>query len=885
MLAALYWHSLNHLPLAVLIVVAVAVVTWWLYPPQVRLLGPIWRWGLPLLRAAALAVLAISILQPAIIRPKTNVERGAVVVLLDDSRSMGVIDAWRSGAQRVALAAALGRLPSGARDTGAARLQTDADRLNSLADAITRARGEVDYARLSERGVDAAQSRLDQALADFQSAISSTTTDASAISGQTNLKNALVNLSAIPTGSTRNAWLDGLRDRVRHVTGDIEQARLVADERLFRNDPQVHDVCMDLSKASRMELASAAISQGQGSLVSRLGPDVPVLGFAVGDRVTPFSPKQDAASATTMPVPADGNTSNLTGAVQAVLDHFQGTPLRALVLYSDGRQVGGDVTVPSGLSASGVPVYTVGVAPLGEVKDLAIVHCDAPSSAFVGETITVRADIHAIGLNDVQSDVICDIDGTKQTRHIALTGDKAVTVEFTQKLATAGVSKISLDVAKVPGETTDENNHVQRWVKVLQDKIKIAAYAGSAGWDFQYVRNALSRSPWAELKDDVLPNADARCPLTSDEILKQDVILLFDVASGSLDTSQWDAVNRLVTDRGGSVILVAGDAHLPGEYSSTPLTSALLPYPSNNLPVWHTWPGERPAFHFTPAPGAQILDALKFDDDAESPQRRWQQLPPFFHFLPIAPLKPNTKALLLESDSSSPVLTESRLGAGRVFFFGANETWRWRYKNGEKDQDRFWMQLIRYAAEAPYAATTGGVSIDADPVSATPRQPIHVRARVLGNDGLPRSVVDCTLKVMQGESVIREQSMTAAGSAGNGRYEAKLSDLPEGDYQLQVDPGWPYAQAQMPLRVQRSTEAEMADVSGDETVLRRLAQSSGGEFLRLDQVDLLPQKLNETHDESSRFVETSLWDSGYLYALVLGCLGVEWAMRKRFGLA
>ena len=156
---------------------------------------------------------------------------------------------------------------------------------------------------------------------------------------------------------------------------------------------------------------------------------------------------------------------------------------------------------------------------------------------------------------------------------------------------------------------------------------------------------------------------------------------------------------------------------------------------------------------------------------------------------------------------------------------------------------------------------------------------------MLGNDDLPRSVAQCTLKVMQGDNIIREQAMTSAGSAGNGRYEATVTDLPEGDYQLQVDPGWPYPQPQMPLRVQRSTEAEMADVSGDETVLRRVAQSSGGEFLRLDQVNLLPQKLIETHDESSRFVETSLWDSGYLYALVLGCLGVEWALRKRFGLA
>ena len=297
--------------------------------------------------------------------------------------------------------------------------------------------------------------------------------------------------------------------------------------------------------------------------------------------------------------------------------------------------------------------------------------------------------------------------GAAQTRHIAFASDKPVAVEFSQKLTTPGAQKLTLAVSKVPGEATDENNHVERWVKVLEQKIRIAIYAGTAGWDYQYVRNALARAPWADLKDGILSDATARFPLTPDEILKQDVVLLFAVAVGSLDTAQWDAVNRLVTQRDGSVILVAGDTHLPGEYAAGPLTSSLLPYPGANPPAWQMWPGERPSFHLMPAPGAATLDALKLSDDDESTERRWQQLPAFFRFLPISPLKPNTKALLIEGDSGSPVLTESRLGAGRIFFFGANETWRWRYKAGEKDQDRFWLQLIRYAAEEPYAVHQG----------------------------------------------------------------------------------------------------------------------------------------------------------------------------------
>ena len=290
MLCTLYWHSLQSLPLSLLLITAVIAVTLWLYPPQVRLLGGVWRWSLPLLRAAALAAIVISLLKPVIIRPKTAIERGAVVVLLDDSRSMSVIDSARTAAHRVALAAALGRLPPGSAMQGnGSAASRDADHLQSLADKIARARSEVDYARLAGRGVDAAKSLLDQTIDDFQSVAQSAADKAATIHGQGGLQRTLASLRKPPADSSRDGWLDRLPDQVKSAPAEVERARLAADEQLFRTDPRVHDACIDLAKLSRMELASAAALDGDHGLVARLGPDVPVLGFGIGDRVTPFS--------------------------------------------------------------------------------------------------------------------------------------------------------------------------------------------------------------------------------------------------------------------------------------------------------------------------------------------------------------------------------------------------------------------------------------------------------------------------------------------------------------------------------------------------------------------------------------------------------------------
>ena len=49
--------------------------------------------------------------------------------------------------------------------------------------------------------------------------------------------------------------------------------------------------------------------------------------------------------------------------------------------------------------------------------------------------------------------------------------------------------------------------------------------------------------------------------------------------------------------------------------------------------------------------------------------------------------------------------------------------------------------------------------------------------------------------------------------------------------------------------------------------------------------DLLPDRLTAVADNRPRITELSLWDSPYLFVFVLACLGAEWGLRKRFGLA
>jgi hypothetical protein len=53
----------------------------------------------------------------------------------------------------------------------------------------------------------------------------------------------------------------------------------------------------------------------------------------------------------------------------------------------------------------------------------------------------------------------------------------------------------------------------------------------------------------------------------------------------------------------------------------------------------------------------------------------------------------------------------------------------------------------------------------------------------------------------------------------------------------------------------------------------------------LEQVGRLADRLRERAARRSSYVEQRLWDSPYLFVLVVACFAAEWAARKRLGLA
>ncbi len=875
MLAQLFWNASSYWPIAVASGLLLIVVTFWLYPLQTSGLSRKWQFILPALRVAAICAICLSLLKPTLVRPRTEEEHGAIVILVDRSASMAIADAQMPASTRVALADALGMLPEGARKHIAPGAQAKIRTLARQLDHLVRAESDLDYARLTGRRQERREQDLEEAFNNVLKGAKELSQALTPLADLEPFRTHMRVISEVPEASNRAAWRKTLQSTMSTIEQQIALRQAEADDSLYRSDTTVKEAADRLADMSRFALTEAAITNERTGLLSRIGADIPLYGYAFSDRIVPLPLRSRTQSVKRIVAEPEGGQSRIVGAISTALEDLKGRPVRAVVVFSDGRIVGESAT--SLLASDSIPVFTIACGEEGSFTDLAIVKVDMPQSAYAGEDVTAKVTLRTTNIPAGEYDVTLAYGEQHLINRVKLDASGTAETEFTFTPEKAGVGSVTISASQLDGEATTLNNSFTRSLKVLQDKLNIMLVTGHPSWDYQYVRNALSRTKWARLSEVVI--RDAQLNANPESILQQNVIALFRVSPSMLRPEQIDAIHRAVTERGASVILVPGKEADLEAFARNALLGELLPYRPGSKPVWRSWPGDRPAFRIVPDSAVMSLDAMRLSDDPAESVNRWMNLPPIYHYLAIPRLKPNViRTLLVEKESSVPVLVESRLGIGRVLFMGIEESWRWRFRVGERDQDRFWLQLIRYSAEEPYTLVSDDLAIDVDRIAARPGDEIRLRTRVAG-----KSRPD--VEIHRDGRLVRVEYVSVEGEAQPGRYNTIIRGLSEGSYDIVVKLPGTTTSLRLPITISQGLEEELADVSADPAALAQISEITGGISARLHDAGQLADHLSTVRHRQGSLLEIPLWTSGYLFMFVLGCLAVEWAMRKRLGLA
>lgn len=607
------------------------------------------------------------------------------------------------------------------------------------------------------------------------------------------------------------------------------------------------------------------------------------------------------------------NRTDAGQAIAAALSDSGSSPTAGIVLITDGAFNKG--MSPEELAAYArrfkAPVYVVGVGLPAEPPNLRVVNISAPAGTTKDDPFEVRVEVSATGVErgPVQLELFTqradEADESSPPQRVAsrtleLGGDRTSATELFRIQPTQGGEFIyRATVERVPGEIIASDNSRDTTVAVMDQRTRVLLVAGRPSYDYRHVTTLLERDKTIDVSC-WLQSADTEAvrdghtvinelPRRPEDVFAYDVIILMDPNPTEFDSAWAITVRRLVDEFGGGLMLQAGPHYTSRFLRDSRLQDLVSIFPVAPDPESEVRLSEAGTYRNRALPldipdesRASPLLALGGDPDANT--RIWRGLSGAWWYLPVQREKQLASVLLRGRDArGSPLLMAVQpFGSGRTAFLGFESTWRWR-ATGERYFNRFWIQTIRYLAQARRqgAARRGVLTVDRDAVGVGDY--VKIEAQVLDPSFAPwhEPTVPATLEFAAGgPRDIVLQSIPGREGWFAGRA---LCDR-EGAAVIRVALPGDDASAGMRkhIRVYRP-DIELNTLRMQSETLTRLAEDTGGRFVTLTDAGNLPALIGSGSEVRPpvRIGSTELWDRGWVLATLAGLLAIEWILRRR----
>lgn len=686
-------------------------------------------------------------------------------------------------------------------------------------------------------------------------------------------------------------------------------------------DNQAARAALDLAKAAgateatRLAVAQGWVERDDGRVLRELQKQHKVRIYSLSgsaQAVAELDGPEDLARALERvgQLQANGTQSRLGDGIRQVLTELRGAPPTAIVLLSDGQTTEGESLAKAAEFArtKGVPLFGIGLGDPAPTRDLELSDLLVDEVVFVEDQVRFQARLSGHGFAGEPVEVrlvrraVEAPPGSlgEEVGRVTVTAPadgQAVPVEIPHQPRETGEFLYSLEIETRPRELLVENNRVERTVNVRDEKLRVLMVEGEPRYEFRYLLSFLKRDKTIDLKA-VLQSADPEFseqeatalptfPTIRDGpegLFSFDVILFGDVEPGLLSAAQMLSLVEFVEKKGGGLLFVAGERFDPLAYRGTPL-EALLPIklgearnPAETAPV--------AAFRPVPTAEGRSHPIFRLADDEAGSALVWQQLPAQDWFLE-APRKQElafvlaTHPTLSGSDGPLPLLLYQYVGAGKVMLQAYDETWKWRFRVGDRYFGRYWIQSIRFLARSKLL-NRKSAELTADRARYGRQEPVRLQVR-FPNPALAPGSGDMTVQVDRKGQPPRRVAMKRSPAAAN-LFEGALPPLSEGVYEARLLPP-PVLEGGIPTTTFRvdPPAGEFAQIRMNEPELVRASELTGGSFLRPDQP--LENLLKKLPPPQLVPLETDppvpLWNSPALLAVFLGLLVGEWLLRKR----
>ena len=637
---------------------------------------------------------------------------------------------------------------------------------------------------------------------------------------------------------------------------------------------------------------------GKESLIQRLGREYDLRLYRFGTSLEPISPESIAQ------LKAQDQGTRLLELLQIAAK--DAPPQSGLLVFSDGI-TNGDKKTLEGTPALPIPVFTVGAGEAEGFTDVRIADLRAPEFAFRGREFKVDLTIQASGLKGKTFPLYFNRGKNLITsRNISVDGDRfeqKITLSFTPR--ELGTHSFNVAVPNQPGEQITENNHKEFKVDVQRDKIRVLTLSGSPAWNYRFLRMAMKQDPLIELVSfvflrtptdsvDVPENQLSLIPFPIDDIFLEELknfdVVVFDDFShrAYFNPVYLDKVRDFVRDGGGLAMLGGSRSFDGGGYADSALKD-VLPIELDGKGSYQTQAVVRPVL--TPSGKAHPVTRLLPDPKAN--EEAWNKMPPLTAFNRVHGARGET-LLSAGGDGSaaaSPLLTVGRYGKGRTLALTSDEAWRWNFiavGNRETPQNHLKLirQAVRWLAQEP---SFEQVQIRPIPLSR-PGEKVGIQLRVLKDDFTPTRQASVQLRVLgpDGDPVI----VATTAENEEGEYTGDFTPTKEGSYRVEAEAtlaGKALGRDKTSFSV-AFPYGETDDGRPRPDLLKQIAEASHGAFFSISDwnektLEQMAAKL-ESH-APSQIIErrqTRLWSTLWPFAIVLALLGIEWWMRRTWGL-
>lgn len=621
-------------------------------------------------------------------------------------------------------------------------------------------------------------------------------------------------------------------------------------------------------------------------------------GVASDDRLRLFEFSDDARplQQSILDLAPEGKTTRFHRSLGTMLNTPGGDEaVNAVILLTDGHDFELVNPVKTGMLAHNrqAPIYAVAFGKQGKVRDVAVRITSFSPYCYVKQKTRVNATLRLVGceLEDINVQLLRQ-GQVVQTKKVNAEQLQELPVEFEVTEPDTGQFEYEVRALPLENEADNSNNSAITYLNVIDQQIRVLVLEGDPYWDTTFLQRSLMRNDKFDV--DALINyganhtrairktpgtGDLHVPRTLDEFSAYDVILLgrsvdslFEKpetdSAPAQNTSHTNLLAQYVSERGGTVIFSRGRA-----FASDDELEPVL---------WGDKARERVQLDVTPEgraispfralnEGAGGLDSLPELLDAKNPQD-------------IKPLS-STFAVASERNNPSPeaAIVHRRYGRGQVMSIGAAGLWRWalnaKVEGANSPFDRFWDQMILWLLAGRDFIPNHQYSFRPNSANVLLGDKVYFRLALRQPDPKIKSV---PVTIHFGDTEVGRVNLTFAAES-NGRLTGDFLPQHTGRYRASVS--LPDGTIQESRFIVFNENLEETEVATDTLYLRRLCESSGGRLIdAADLPKLIKELSTEKSEQSPQTIVRPVWNVAWVFYLAGLLFGLDWFLRRRWGL-